>query len=259
MVPGHGGAAGSASLDRAQVPPKGGSRLAAAAGKAEGGRRRRWAAWLRGPSLPSRPLALLLRRLPPQGARQALGGPPPAPIPSSPEAPGSLFSFLPPPLPTFGPAPVSAQTFETRRSASSQTTRAREEEMAEEGSERGGRGPRGTLGSVVRDAGEVPAPPGGRIPEPRRAGRQGRQRSLAEGNAALSRVPGRPRNIRRFKSVDWLSGSAECQFGVLSWCGRSGVGGGERGRVLDSVESETAWRKTARPESLRSRGFCPQD
>lgn len=102
-----------------------------------GGGTRSSAPRLRGPTPLSRPLTLLPGRLPHRGARCRFRATrPPAPIPPSPSLP--VPSSFPPPLPTFGPAPVSAQTFsETPPSASSQNNKGRgRRERTEGGRER---------------------------------------------------------------------------------------------------------------------------
>nr|XP_020770581.1 basic salivary proline-rich protein 2-like [Odocoileus virginianus texanus] len=107
---------------------------------------------------------------PPQGGRQVLGGPAPGPDPSLSRPPGSLFLSFLLPFPRSGRLRFLPRlSLKLRRSASSQNNKGQGGgDARREGAREGGRGShRGTLGSVVRDAGEgssAPRRPG--IPEP---------------------------------------------------------------------------------------------
>lgn len=213
------------------------------------------------PTVPS-PSAAPAPPPPPQGARQVLGGPAPGPDPSLSRPPGSLFLSFLLPFPRSGRLRFLPRlSLKLRRSASSQNNKGQGGgDARREGASEGGRGsPRGTLGSVVRDAGEGCSAPPAAVDPGAPSGMVAK-----EGGEASPRVTPRhlgfPGDRGTFEGSSlWIAilaqPSVSSEF-VL--CRRSGVGGGEEGgRVLDSVESETAWRKTARPGESAIPGFLP--
>ncbi|XDC63726.1 hypothetical protein R6Z07M_014908 [Ovis aries] len=199
-----------------------------------------------------------------RGARQVLGGPAPGPDPSLSRPPGSLFLSFLLPFPRSGRLRFLPRlSLKLRRSASSQNNKGQGGgDGRREGASEGGRGsPRGTLGSVVRDAGEGssappaavdPGAPGGLVAK--------------EGSEASPRVTPRhlgfPGDRGTFEGSSlWIAilaqPSVSSEF-VL--CGRSGVGGGgEGGGYLTAWKAKQPGGRPRALESLRSRGFCPQD
>lgn len=146
---------------------------------------------------------------PPRGARQVRSSP--APDPSLSRPPGSLF------LPCLLPFPRSGRlrflprlSLKLRRSASSQNNEGRGGgDAGREGAGVGGSGsPRGTLGSVVREAGAGSSAAGRRLrPEPPEDSSPGKARRPREGGVAAARAPGGARNVH----------SLSLGFAILAW------------------------------------------
>lgn len=215
------------------------------------------------PTVPS-PSAAPAPPPPPQGARQVLGGPAPGPDPSLSRPPGSLFLSFLLPFPRSGRLRFLPRlSLKLRRSASSQNNKGQGGgDGRREGASEGGRGsPRGTLGSVVRDAGEGSSAPPAAVDPGAPSGLVAK-----EGSEASPRVTPRhlgfPGDRGTFEGSSlWIAilaqPSVSSEF-VL--CGRSGVGGGgEGGGYLTAWKAKQPGGRPRALESLRSRGFCPQD